>query len=71
MSFDVVNVGLVLKLVEISCIVERKLKGGEEQKSSESAPAMFVHFCANFWGSNDLIMMYTCYMDGVESFIEK
>ena len=37
MSFDVVNVGLVLKLVEISCIVERKLKGDEEQKSSESA----------------------------------
>ena len=71
MRFDIVNIGLVHRLVEISCIVERKLKGGEEQKSFESAPAMFVYFGANFWDSNDLFMMYTCYMDSVESFVEK
>ena len=41
MSFDVINVGLVLKLVEISCIGERKLKGGDEQKIFRNCPCHF------------------------------
>ena len=44
MSFDVINIGLVLKLVKISCTGERKLKGGDEQKYFETAPVIFVCF---------------------------
>ena len=48
MGFDVINVRLVLKLVDVSCIDERKLKECVMDKSDSFTLAMSVHFSENF-----------------------